>query len=83
MYTRVMAIFVRQDEDRSELQQRIATELRERTKQNASSGDLPDGVDDSEYMKGTRQTSSLGWLWIIVGLAAVGVIFWLAIISTK
>ena len=83
MYTRVMAIFVRQDENRSELQQRIATELRERTKQNVSSGDLPDGVDDSQYMKGTKQTSSLGWLWIIIGLAAVGVIFWLAIISTK
>ncbi len=83
MYTRVMAIFVRQDEERTQLQERIAAELLERSKQNVSSGDLPDGVDDSQYMKGTKQTSSLGWVWILIGLAAVGVIFWLAIISTK
>ncbi len=83
MYTRVMAIFVRQDENRSELQQRIAAELTERSKRNVSSGDLPDGVVDSQYMKGTKQTSSLGWVWILIGLAAVGIIVWLAIISTK
>lgn len=83
MYTRVMAIFVRQDENRSELQQRIAAELRERSKQNVNPGDLPDGVNDSQYMKGTKQTSSLGWVWVLVGLAAVGVIIWLAIISAK
>ncbi len=83
MYTRVMSIFVRQDEQRTQLQERIAAELRERSKQNASSGDLPDGVNDSQYMKGTKQTSSLGWLWILVGLAVVGVIIWLTIISAK
>ncbi len=81
-YTRVMAIFVRQDEERTQLQERIAAELRERSKQNASSNDLPDGVSDSQYMKGTKQTSSLGWLWILVGLVAAGVVFWLAIISS-
>ncbi len=83
MYTRVMAIFVRQDEDRSKLQERIAAELRERSKQNVSTGDLPDGVNDSQYMKDAKQTTSLGWVWVLIGLAAVGIVFWLAIISAK
>lgn len=62
-----MALFVRQDQERSELQQRIAAELREKAKQRAAREETrPDGVEDSAYLKGTKQTTSLAWVWIVI-----------------
>jgi len=66
-----MALFVRQDENRSELQQRLATELQDRARKKAEEAELPDGVTDSQFIKGTKEASSLLWLWIVVGLLAV------------
>ena len=71
-----MALFVRQDENRSELQQRLATELQDRARKKAEEADLPDGVTDSQYIKGTKQTTSLAGIWLVVlGLAIAAVIF--------
>ncbi|HTJ73042.1 MAG TPA: hypothetical protein VL481_00435 [Verrucomicrobiae bacterium] len=68
-----MALFVRQDQERSELQQRLAAELRERAKKRAENDSpLPDGVDDSNYLKDTKKTSSLAGVWI--GIIAVALI---------
>jgi len=78
-----MALFVRQDENRSELQQRLAAELQERAKQREISDDYPDGVKDSAYMKDTKQTTSLAWLWILIIIVAIGLIIWLTTINTK
>lgn len=68
-----MALFVRQDENRSELQKRLATELQDRAKKKAEEAELPDGVTDSQYIKGTKEGSSLLWLWVLVGILVVGV----------
>lgn len=64
-----MALFVRQDDNRSELQQRLATELQARAKKKAEEAELPDGVNDSQFIKDTKQGSSLLGVWIAIGIA--------------
>lgn len=63
---------MKQTEGRSELQQRLDAELRakaaERVKQDT---ERPDGVDDSAFIKHTKQTSSLAWLWLFLAAGAM------------
>lgn len=67
-----MALFVRQDQERSELQQRLAAELREKAKARAESDNqTSDGVEDSNYLKDTKHTTSLAWVWIVIILVAL------------
>lgn len=77
-----MGRYLEQTESRSELQQRIAADLRARAAAQAKQGDrpdhkdyhdAPDGVIDAAYMKGTKATTTLAPAWVIIGLAAVGV----------
>lgn len=77
-----MALFIRQDDSRSELQERLAAELQARAKERDKIDNHPDGVTDSEYMKNTSQTSSLAWLWILLVVVALGVIIWLTLFNT-
>ena len=74
-----MALFVRQDENRSELQQRLATELQERAKTKAKEADLPDGIDDSAFIKNTKETSSLAWVWAVIAILGAAAIIGLII----
>ncbi|MBC7943631.1 hypothetical protein H7X68_03990 [Candidatus Saccharibacteria bacterium] len=76
-----MALFIRQTEDRSKLQERLAAELQERAKQQTARNSRPDGVDDSQYMKNTKQTTSLAWVWILISLATIGVLIWLTTLN--
>lgn len=69
-----MALFVRQDENRSELQQRLATELQDRARKKAEEAELPDGVTDSQYIKGTKESSSLLWVWLVIGVLVVAAV---------
>jgi hypothetical protein len=78
-----MALFIRQNDNRSQLQERLAAELQERAKQKAKQADLPDGVTDSQYIKDTKQTTSLAWLWILIVLIGIGLVIWLTIQSAK
>lgn len=78
-----MALFIRQDENRSQLQERLASELQERARKNAEKNDLPDGVTDSQFLKNTKVTTSFAWLWTILLLVLVGAIIWLTISSAK
>ncbi|HZJ34522.1 MAG TPA: hypothetical protein VFD55_00725, partial [Candidatus Angelobacter sp.] len=64
-----------------ELQNRLATELQDRAKERAKLTDRPDGVDDSQYIKGTEKTSSLAWVWVVIILLAIGIIVWLTVLS--
>lgn len=68
-----MALFVRQDSNRTKLQERLAAELNEKAKQRAEleNRERPDGVSDSQYVKDTKQTTSLAWVWVLIGLATV------------
>lgn len=78
-----MTLFIRQDDQRSRLQEKLAAELRERAKSQAQGykDEMPDGVEDSQYIKNTKTTSSLAWVWIIVFLVIAGVLVWLTITS--
>lgn len=84
-----MALYVKQENDKSELQKRIAAELRERTIRNSLDGDNPEnpprteGFDpeNSSYLAGTKQTTSLAFVWLLVFVAAViaiGFFVWFA-----
>lgn len=77
-----MGRYLEQNEGRSELQQRIAAELRakaeEKAKQEAKTDKksyytAPDGVEDAAYLRGTKVTTTLAPAWVFVGLMAAGV----------
>jgi len=78
-----MALFVKQEENRSPMQERIAAELQERARQKAKEAELPDGITDSAYIKGTKQTSTLAWAWVAIGVIVVGLVIWLIIATAK
>ncbi len=79
-----MALFVNQESNRSKLQERLAAELSEKAKKRAQdeAANLPDGVTDSNYLKNTKQTTSLAWVWALLGFAAIGVIIYFVIQSS-
>jgi hypothetical protein len=66
-----MALFIRQSEDRSKLQERLAAELQEKAKMRAAKADEVDGVEDSQYLKDTKSTTSLAWVWLVIIAAFV------------
>jgi len=76
-----MALFMNQDSNRTELQKRLAAELADKAKKKAELADLPPAkdLDDSNYLKGTKQTTSLAWLWILVIAAFLAAIVYLII----
>ena len=78
-----MALFVNQENTRTKLQQQIAEDLAKKAKKKALEGDTerPDGVDDAAYLKNTKMTTSLAWIWVLIGLLFIGVIVWLVAIS--
>jgi hypothetical protein len=76
-----MALFIRQEDGRTELQKQIAMGLQDKAKKNTELADRPDLVEDSQYIKGTKKTTSLAWIWIVIILAIVGVAIWLMIVG--
>lgn len=76
-YTDGMALFIRQNDERTELQKRIATELQGKAKKRIELADSPDLVEDSEYIKGSKKTTSLAWVWLLIIIAFVGIAIWL------
>lgn len=78
-----MALFVNQENTRTKLQQRIAADLADKAKKRAADGigDRPDGVDDSAYLKNTKPTTSLAWVWVAIVVAFIAVLVWLAVSS--
>lgn len=72
-----------QQNERTELQKRIAAELAEKAKKKAEEpkGDRPDGVDDSAYLEKTKKTTSLAWVWMLIAVAFVAILIWLVVIS--
>ena len=67
-----MGIIVNQQDNRTELQKKIAAELSDKAKKKKAREDkLPDGVEDSRYIEGTKLTTSLAWVWILIVVVAV------------
>lgn len=73
-----MGLFIRQDSNRTELQERLAAELQEKAKRRQELDDknMPDGVTDSNYLKDTKKTTSLAWVWVLIIIAVIAVFFY-------
>lgn len=74
-----MSLYMKQNETQSELQKRIAAELQDKAKKKALETERPDGVDDSAFIEGTKSTTSLAWIWVLIGLAIIGLAVWLIV----
>ena len=68
-----MGILLRQSDERSQYQERIAADLRERAKRQAAGSEPLDQSTRSNYIKDTNQTSTRAWVWLVgLGIAIVG-----------
>ena len=77
-----MGLYVRKDDQRSKLQERIAAELQEKAKKNTDIEPTTiDGVDDSGYMDNTKSSSGLLGVWLALLAVGIGVILWLIVRS--
>lgn len=74
-----MALFVRQTEERSRYQERIAAELQEKAKNRAIQESHGDDIEDSEYLKDTKPTTSLAWVWVVIVVMFVGALIFIII----
>ena len=84
-----MALYVKQDDNRTELQEKIAAELREKQIKNSlkegdetpnSKGEIVQ-PEDSTYLEGTKETTGLAFIWLLVFVAvlvALGLYIWVA-----
>ncbi len=72
-----MSLYMKRTETRSQLQDKLAKDLQERAKQKAEEFDQPDGVTDSAYLKDTKGTTSLAWVWVLIIVAIIGIALWL------
>jgi len=79
-----MALFMNQQNERTELQKRIAAELAEKAKKKSLEveQDRPDGVTDSAYLEKTKATTSLAWVWVLIIVAFVATLVWLVLASS-
>lgn len=66
-------MFLRQDDKRTDLQQRLADELREKAKKQyeIENQPRPDGVDDSAYMRDYTGSSRWLWVWLLIAAAII------------
>lgn len=62
-------------EKNSELNDRIAADLRKRAIENSKASDV-DLVEDSDYARNLKRTGKFSWIWfILVGLALLSLAF--------
>ena len=79
----VMALFIRQSEDRSQFQERLAAELQEKAKAKMLAESKPQDIEDSAYLKDTKKTTGLAWAWIVIGLIAAVIVVMLFLQSAR
>lgn len=69
-----MGLLMQRNENRSELQDKIAAELQEKARaREMAKNKRPDGVDDAKFLHDTKQTTSLAPLWIALIVIAVAI----------
>lgn len=64
-----MGLFLNQNEQRSELQSKIAADLQERLKTEAL--ETSDKKPQPAILDNQQQTGSFAWLWILLGIVAL------------
>lgn len=66
-----MGIIVSKNNDEnSRLNQRITADLRERAQKEMQGSD-PDLVEDSDYAKDLKKSSSYAWVWVVLVVLAI------------
>lgn len=65
-----MGLFLKQNEQRSQLQTKIAADLSERLNKQPLEGGNSNQPQPA-FLDNQRTTSSLAWVWIIVGIVAI------------
>lgn len=78
-----MALYVKQSDTRSALQEKLAQELQDKARAKAKEAELPDGVEDSAYIEGTKKTTTLAFAWLIIAVVAIGIVVWLLIVGSS
>lgn len=79
-----MGLFLNQQDKRSELQERIAADLREKAMRTSKTEDSDwDVAKDAAYLEDTKETTSLGWAWIVIIILALGMIIGFIILGTN
>ena len=79
-----MGILVKQNENRSQYQERLAAELRERAKQQAASGEPMDQTKNSNYLKNTAQSSNRLGVWVsLIIVLLIGFVIFVAMRSQQ
>lgn len=78
-----MSLHIKQDNDqKTELQKRIAAELREKSLRNGLAGDIEKPqLEDSTIFEGTKETTSLAAVWGLLAIAAALAIFYFIIFA--
>lgn len=77
-----MALYVKQETEKNEFKQRIAAELREKMEKTSLEGGekIKDyDLEDSTYLEGTKQTTGLAFVWLLLWIAillAIGYFVW-------
>lgn len=67
-----MGILIRQNDNRSQLQERLAAELREKAKLRANGAEPLDQTKKSNYLKNTELVDGRAWFWLIlIGIAVI------------
>lgn len=80
-----MGLYVRQDEQRTKLQEKIAADLRAKAAEKAKSeieGPKYDGAEDAGIVQDTHASSPLLGVWLAIGVVTVGVVIYLIVRSS-
>lgn len=80
-----MGLYVRQDEQRSKLQEKIAADLRAKAAERSKTdieGPKYDGEKDASIVEDTHHSSPLLAVWLALGVATVAAVIYLIVRST-
>lgn len=67
-----MAVIVTKKDNDTDLQRRIASDLRSKAvAEDKSKRKSPDFAEDSEYLKDTKKTGRFGWVWLVLIVLAI------------
>lgn len=80
-----MGLYIRQDEKRTELQEKIAADLRAKAAERSKAdieGPEYDGERDADIVNNTHTSSPLLAVWLVLGVATIAVVIYLIVRSS-
>lgn len=77
-----MAIILKQTDNRSKYQEKIAAELQDKLKNKSLETDTSDHVSKSAYLENTKQSNLMSRVWLVLlvlAVLAIGMMFYKSI----